>query len=402
MLPHAACAAVPRTPHTPRSSSSSSIDEPSEADYLMWLEAAERALPHAQLVMELLLSAQAAHMQAAARRYAGATAGAPPPPVALVLGAADRLGARLALLLAEQQADAHNLTAARKLLLQAAHVYRREGWDALLLRALLPLRDVCQRLKLQREAMLHSLELATVVAHTLASADAAAAAPGGDDAGGAGGCVLDAAQAAALAEASLAGLLAGGGDRRSGIMKQQQQPSELHTQPAGGEPSPGLQQQQQQHEVPGAAASVASAQPNPTQQAPAPLTQQANQSGAWAYTVQHLDLVTALQAAAALTASGEGGGGGGAARASSVIADVLQQCVLLQHATQAVQQQQQQQPPLTLRAVFLPASSVCIALPATFATTSPLVFAHATLPFPLPAVHTGRTSRTPAGPGSCH
>lgn len=145
MLPHAACAAVPRTPRTPRSSSS--IDEPSEADYLMWLEAAERALPHAQLVMELLLSAQAAHMQAAARRYAGATAGAPPPPVALVLGAADRLGARLALLLAEQQADAHNLTAARKLLLQAAHVYRREGWDALLLLHLLTRGCVLLRLQ---------------------------------------------------------------------------------------------------------------------------------------------------------------------------------------------------------------------------------------------------------------
>lgn len=92
-----------------------------DAQFALYLEADERRVNHSQQVIDLLLQAQALHLkqqvQPAAMSVAGKTVNA----------AADRLQARLAWLIAEQYIDTHNLTAARKLLLQTVHVYRRWG-----------------------------------------------------------------------------------------------------------------------------------------------------------------------------------------------------------------------------------------------------------------------------------
>lgn len=78
---------------------------------------------------------------------------------------------------------------------QATHTYRRDGWRKLLLASLLQLRDCCQRLKLHREALLHSLEASCL--------------PHG----------LGAQQGAAAAAAAIASIAAGAGDRKSSILK---------------------------------------------------------------------------------------------------------------------------------------------------------------------------------------
>lgn len=95
-----------------------------DAEFALYLEAEERRVNHSQQVLELLLQAQALHLKqagqpAAPAAAAGAVAGR------TVQAAGDRLQARLAWLIAEQQVDTHNLTAARKLLLQTVYTYRR-------------------------------------------------------------------------------------------------------------------------------------------------------------------------------------------------------------------------------------------------------------------------------------
>jgi hypothetical protein len=72
------------------------------------------------VVLDLLLQAQTAHLQQQQQQGAAGAAGRPSSK-----GAADRISARLAYLIAEQQMETHNLTAARKLLLQVAYTYRR-------------------------------------------------------------------------------------------------------------------------------------------------------------------------------------------------------------------------------------------------------------------------------------
>jgi hypothetical protein len=71
-------------------------------------------------------------------------------------------------------------------------VYRRDGWQGLLLPCLLQLRDACQRLKLQRDVLLTTLELA---------------------------CLPGASLEPGAAAAAVAALAAGGGDKKSSIMK---------------------------------------------------------------------------------------------------------------------------------------------------------------------------------------
>lgn len=155
----------------------------------------------------------------------------------------------------------------------------RDGWDALLLHSLLLLRDVCQRLKLHKESLLHSLEIASL-ADSLRGSTAA-------DAGAAAG-MFDHDQAQGLAAAALVGLLAGPQDNKSSLKKppaqaaQQPQPQ----QPAGGLESeqPQQQQPQQQQGVPGQAASPVS-------------SPRSGASSEWEYVVQQVDLAAALQQA---------------------------------------------------------------------------------------------------------
>jgi hypothetical protein len=87
-------------------------------------------------VLDLLLQAQAMHLR---QQPGSGPAPAALPPAAAgpqqqqaaaaskrsSRAAVDRVSARLAYLIAEQQAETHNLTAARKLLLQVAYTYRR-------------------------------------------------------------------------------------------------------------------------------------------------------------------------------------------------------------------------------------------------------------------------------------
>ena len=83
--------------------------------------------PHfSRMVLDLLLQAQAAHLkeQQPPQQPQLGPPGAPPARAGS-RGAADRLSARLAYLIAEQQVETHNLMAARKLLLQVVYTYRR-------------------------------------------------------------------------------------------------------------------------------------------------------------------------------------------------------------------------------------------------------------------------------------
>jgi hypothetical protein len=109
-----------------------------DAEFAQHLEVEEHHINHTQVVLDLLLQAQAMHLrhwQATQPQTSAAAApgGASPPGKLLAAGsssgaargAVDRVSARLAQLIAEQQAETHNLTAARKLLLQVAYAYRR-------------------------------------------------------------------------------------------------------------------------------------------------------------------------------------------------------------------------------------------------------------------------------------
>jgi hypothetical protein len=188
------------------------------------------------------------------------------------------------------------------LLLRLNPVPCRDGWDALLLHSLLLLRDVCQRLKLHKESLLHSLEVASL-ADSL-SGDAAAAA----DAGAAAG-LLDREQAQGLAAAALLGLLAGPQDNKSNLKKpavQQQQQQQADTQQADGQQQQGRQAGEEVH-VQGVVqrqGSVSSGSGSPR-----------SSSSSWEYVVQQLDLAAALQA----QPPGQGEAGGAAGNVVNVL-----------------------------------------------------------------------------------
>lgn len=140
----------------------------------------------------------------------------------------------------------------------------RDGWDTLLLNSLLLLRDVCQRLKLQKEFLLHSLEVASLadsLQGTTATPDTQAAASG----------LFDHEQAQGLASAALLGLLAGPQDSKSSLKKAAQQQA------------PAQQQEQQQDD-------------HGQSQAVVDSSQHSGSSGSgWEYEVQQLDLAAAAQ-----------------------------------------------------------------------------------------------------------
>jgi hypothetical protein len=94
-----------------------------DAEFGLFLAAQERRVNHCQVVLDLLLQAQAAHLKQQNQQQ---QQGAPGRPVSM-RGAVDRMSARLAYLIAEQHVETHNLTAARKLLLQVVYTYRRYG-----------------------------------------------------------------------------------------------------------------------------------------------------------------------------------------------------------------------------------------------------------------------------------
>jgi predicted lipid-binding transport protein (Tim44 family) len=106
-----------------------------DAEFCLYLECEERRIGHSQAVLDLLLQAQLAHITqankqqqqqvaAAAGQPAAAAAAAAAKGSRAAAAAADRLQARLAWQIAEQHVVTHNLTAARKLLMQAVHTYR--------------------------------------------------------------------------------------------------------------------------------------------------------------------------------------------------------------------------------------------------------------------------------------
>ncbi|KAG2431817.1 hypothetical protein HXX76_009311 [Chlamydomonas incerta] len=89
---------------------------------------------------------------------------------------ADRLRSQLGGLMAGEHMLAGNLSAARKLLLQVCHQYRREGWLLPLLQALVSLREVAQRLRLPSEHLCYSLEICALATQLQPPPQAAAAA----------------------------------------------------------------------------------------------------------------------------------------------------------------------------------------------------------------------------------
>jgi hypothetical protein len=95
-----------------------------DAEFCLYLESEERRVNHSQLVLDLLLQAQLAHLRHTSKAIAAAPGQATAAATASHAAAADRLQARLAWQIAEQHVDTHNLTAARKLLMQAVHTYR--------------------------------------------------------------------------------------------------------------------------------------------------------------------------------------------------------------------------------------------------------------------------------------
>lgn len=101
-----------------------------DAQFCLFLEAEERRINHCQVVLDLLLQAQAAHLKQPQQQQPPGPPGPQPSAGSRTSGrsAADRVSARLAYLIAEQQVETHNLTAARKLLLQVAYTYRRCGY----------------------------------------------------------------------------------------------------------------------------------------------------------------------------------------------------------------------------------------------------------------------------------
>eukprot|EP00798_Chlamydomonas_sp_ICE-L_P013772 gene13772-19680_t len=74
----------------------------------------------------------------------------------------ERMRSRLGLLMAEEHMVAGNLSAARKLLLQICHAYRRDGWDMPLVQVLSQMREVSGRLQLASELIVYSLELSCI------------------------------------------------------------------------------------------------------------------------------------------------------------------------------------------------------------------------------------------------
>jgi hypothetical protein len=168
----------------------------------------------------------------------------------------------------------------------------RDGWDMLLLCSLLLLHDVCQRLKLHREALLHSLELACLTA-SLAAPNSSSSRKSGTPAGD----LSDPKQAVTMAAAALAAMLKGPVDKRSSIMK---------AGGAGSSPSgsprllEGQQAGQQQQQLGGNSSSPVAAAGSPS----SPLGgggggggvgSSSSSSTAWNYVVQHLDVAAALQ-----------------------------------------------------------------------------------------------------------
>lgn len=118
------CSCCPCSP-TPAACCSDLTD----AEFGLFLEAEERRINHCQVVLDLLLQAQAAHVKEHQQQQQqgppAAAAAAAPGKAVSTRGATDRLSARLAYLIAEQHVETHNLTAARKLLLQVVYTYRR-------------------------------------------------------------------------------------------------------------------------------------------------------------------------------------------------------------------------------------------------------------------------------------
>ena len=140
---------------------------------------------------------------------------------------------------------------------------------------------MCQRLKLHKEALLHSLEVASLAASLRGSgaADTQAAAPG----------LFDADQARGLASAALLGLLSGPQDHKSSLKKL---PAQLQPQ----------QQQQQQQQPEGQQLQGHQAEPQAqAQQRPedgqVPAAGSPSSSSSWEYEVQQLDLAAVLQRA---------------------------------------------------------------------------------------------------------
>lgn len=125
-----------------------------------------------------------------------------------------------------------------------------------MLQPLLLLRDICQRLKLHQEGLLHTLELACVADSLAASTNSS------DHTATTVHELADHQQAVGLAAAALASMLVGAGDKKGSIMKTSSNMS-----------------------------------PRITAAADEPLQQRATSpvSSAWTYTVQQLDLSAALQ-----------------------------------------------------------------------------------------------------------
>lgn len=172
----------------------------------------------------------------------------------------------------------------------AAAAACRDGWDTLLLYTLLLLRDVCQRLKLHKEALLHSLELSCLMADSLAQQSgstgstvgpAASAQPPGQHA------LVDQQQASALAAAALAGMLKGPTDKRSSIMKAGSGSSSPNSSPrlADGQTA--------------TAAALGSAGQQQAGGSPVVAGRPGGSAGSssmlWSYVVQQLDIAAALQ-----------------------------------------------------------------------------------------------------------
>ncbi|KAF6251338.1 Foie gras liver health family 1-domain-containing protein [Scenedesmus sp. NREL 46B-D3] len=230
-----------------------------DAEFCLYLESEERRINHSQLALDLLLQAQLSHLKQASKPITAAPGHSAAAAAAKAAhAAADRLQARLAWQIAEQHVDTHNLTAARKLLMQAVHMYRMDGWDTLLLYSLLLLRDVCQRLKLHREALLHSLELCCLAicaaTPSSSSSSSSSSTPRTAAAAAAAGGLADPKQALAMAAAALAGMLKGPVDKRSGIMKA----GGASSSPSG---SPGIidGQPSQQQQLAGSSSPIAAA-----------------------------------------------------------------------------------------------------------------------------------------------
>ncbi|GIM12975.1 hypothetical protein Vretimale_16160, partial [Volvox reticuliferus] len=113
----------------------------SEHDYLLFLESEECRLVTAAYVIDVMNSALLILKDCAG---------------------VDRLRSQLGGMMASEHILANNLPAARKLLLQVCHQYRREGWLLPLLQALVSLREVAQRLRLPAEHVCYSLEIAAL------------------------------------------------------------------------------------------------------------------------------------------------------------------------------------------------------------------------------------------------